>query len=87
MTSGTFCLFYSKRKRDIGFSSNVELGPNHKIQNRLPVYFIQTIVGFIWFGKNSEISYCYRNLFTILTPECKKYAFLAFFSLSMIQII
>ena len=27
----------------------VELGPDHKIQNRLPVYFIQTIVGFIWF--------------------------------------
>ena len=27
----------------------VELGPNHKIQHRLPVYFIQTIVSFILF--------------------------------------
>ena len=30
-------------------ASLLELGPNHKIQNRLPAYFIQTIVGFIWF--------------------------------------
>ena len=27
----------------------LELGPKHKIRNWLPVYFIQTITGFIWF--------------------------------------